>query len=141
MAGAIELDASRFPLVRITLPPNPTEADTIAVYQQYDVHLARGRHVLLVDLRKLNPLFGGAKARQATLREVEARSEIFERTLIAEVRLVRGSLVRGIVTAFEWMRRGPRGFPMEVMESEREALRWLDEKLAADRRSHPPPRA
>ena len=139
MADGIELDASLFPLVRITLPPNPTEADTVAVYQQYDVHLARGRHVLLVDLRRLDPVFGHARARQVTLREVEKRNATFERTLIAEARLVSGSLVRGIVTAFEWMRRAPRHFPLEVMEDEKEALRWLHAKLEAEGRSLRPP--
>ena len=132
MSGGIKLDGSKFPLVRITLPPNPTEGDTVEVYCAYDTLLARGRHVLLVDLRKLNPLFGHARARQVTLREVEARMHVFDKMLIAEARVVSGSVVRGIVTAFEWMRRRPRSFPLEVMEDEKAALRWLDEKLAAD---------
>ncbi len=132
MSGGIKLDGSKFPLVRITLPPNPTEEDTVEVYRAYDTLLARGRHVLLVDLRKLNPLFGHARARQVTLREVEARTHVFDKMLIAEARVVSGSVVRGIVTAFEWMRRRPRSFPLEVMEDEKAALRWLNEHLAAD---------
>jgi hypothetical protein len=138
MSGRIELDGSKFPLVRITLPANPTEEDTVAVYRDYDVLLARGRHVLLVDLRELNPLFGGARARQVTLREVESRQPLFDKLLIAEARIVSGSIVRGIVTAFEWMRKRPRAYPLEVLEDEKEGLRWLNEKLEAEGRSLPP---
>ena len=71
-------------------------------------------------------------ARQATLREVEARNHVFEKVLIAEARLIRGTVIRGIVTAFEWMRRSPRTFPLEILEDEAEALRFLNEHLTKD---------
>jgi hypothetical protein len=140
MPGEFALDASRFPLVRLTPPANPTEEEIVAIYREYDTHLARGRHVLLVDMRRLNPLFGHARARQVTLREVEARMPTVERVMIAEAILVSGRIVRGIVTAFEWMRKKPRTFPLEIMEDEDEAIAWLTQQLEADGRSLPPRR-
>jgi hypothetical protein len=128
----VSFDASAFPLVVFHVPARPELEQVREIYREYDEHLARGRHVILVDLRKLNPLHAGPLLRQAASREAGARKAVVSRTVIAEAVLVTGPVVRGFVTAFEWMRPSARTFPLLVTESEKEARTWLAARLRED---------
>ncbi len=118
-------DGSAFPLVRLLYPSNALPADMTRFYRHYDEIWPRGPHVLLVDLRRLNPLFGGDGARRALMKEVAARQPLVGKRLVAEARMVSGPVVRGIVTAFEWLRPTPRTAPLYICENEVEAIHWL----------------
>ncbi len=118
-------DGSAFPLVRLTYPSSPLPEDLPAYYRVYDEIWPRGPHVVLTDLRRLNPIFAGANARRALMKEVAARQELVGTLLVAEARIVSGSVVRGLITAFEWIRPQPRVAPLYVCENEVEAIHWL----------------
>ena len=118
-------DGSEFPLVRLTCPSRPNPADLAAYYRVYDEIWPRGPHVLLVDIRRLNPLFAGAAPRRALMKEVAQRQPLVGKLLVAEARMVSGTVVRGIVTAFEWLRPSPRTAPLYTCENEVEAFHWL----------------
>ncbi len=60
-------DGAEFPLVRFTYPSSPLPSDLPAYYRVYDEIWPRGPHVLVVDLRRVNPLYAGAAARRALI--------------------------------------------------------------------------
>jgi hypothetical protein len=129
-------DGSEFPLVRFTYPSSPLPAEIPRYYQAYDAIWPRGPHVLLVDIRRLNPLFAGAAARRALMKEVSARQPLIGKLLVAEARIVSSPVVRGLISAFEWTRPTPRTAPFHVCENEIEARDWLRpylEQIAADK--------
>ena len=118
-------DGSEFPLVRFVYPSSPLPADLPRYYKVYDDIWPRGPHVLLVDLRRINPLFAGAAARRALMKEVAARQPLIGKRLVAEARIVASPVIRGLISAFEWTRPTPRTAPFFVCENEVEARAWL----------------
>jgi len=101
--ASVDFDAGRFPLVVLTYPSRPTAETITRLYADWDELLARGPHGVIIDLRSADPLHFTAPVRRMAAEQVERRRAAFEKSLIVEARVVSGVVVRGIVTAFDWI--------------------------------------
>jgi hypothetical protein len=63
---------------------------------------------------------------------VEARRGAFEAQLIAEARVVPNTLLRHVVTAFDWVQGVTFKRPLRNVESYAQAETWLREQLAQE---------
>lgn len=99
----IEFDLTRWPLV-VVVHPKTFERDEIErSYTAWAKLCVRGPHAALVDLRRLNPLTASPTARRRVAAAVESHRAAFERSLVAEARVIRGELTRHVVAAFDWI--------------------------------------
>lgn len=123
--------AERFPLVVATAPTGRSATrDIPEFYAEWDTIIARGRHVVLIDLRKVDAGVLGAAHRKQVAEAAEQRRAGFERTLLAEARLCSGPVVRSMMTAFDWLLKQPFRHPIENFSSVDDAERWLTAELA-----------
>lgn len=121
----------RFPLV-VAKTPSGADAtrDIPAFYAEWDTVIARGPHVVLIDLRAVDASTLGAAHRKQIAEAAERRRRGFERTLIAEARLASGPVVRAMMTAFDWLLKQPFQHPIANFSSMAAAEQWLDAELA-----------
>jgi hypothetical protein len=138
--SAASFDSSRFPFVT-TLPPSETRANGVqGFYREWDVLLARGPHVLLVDLRRVNASLAGAGLRREVAEAIKARRNAIRTSLLAEARLVSGPLVRGLLTAVDWLVGDALSHPIRYFDVYDEAERWLELELGRAGLALPPRR-
>jgi hypothetical protein len=136
--SASSFDSSRFPFVT-AIPPSETQANGVqAFYREWDVLLARGRHVLLVDLRGVNATLAGAGLRREVAEAIKARQGAIRGSLLAEARVVRGPLVRGLLTAVDWLVGDALSHPIRYFDVYDEAERWLRHELGRAGLTVPP---
>lgn len=129
---SLHVDGSRFPLV-VATPPAPSQAGGIDLfYGEWDVFLARGRHAVLLDLRRVNPLQVSASLRKDIARHIAQRRAALARTLVAEARVVPGAAVRGLLTAIDWLVGDAFGHPIAYFGSVRDGEAWLRSRLQAE---------
>jgi hypothetical protein len=126
------LDDRHWPLLVLRYPAEPTLEQVPELYAGWDAFLRRGRHAVLVDLSLLNPAFAGPRLRKILADEVEARRGAFEAQLIAEARVVPNTLLRHVVTAFDWVQGVTFKRPLRNVESYAQAETWLREQLAQE---------
>ena len=120
-------DISRFPLVVATAPTGEGAATDIPeFYREWDEAMKRGAHVILVDLTLVNPLFISARERKLIAAEIDRRRASLERCLVAEARLCGNALVRGFLTALDWLVAERFRFPVAHFDERGEAERWLE---------------
>lgn len=121
----------RFPLV-VAKTPSGREAtrDIPAFYAEWDTIIARGPHVVLIDLRAVDPSALGAAHRKQMAEAAEKRRTGFEQNLIAEARLCSGPVVRAMMIAFEWLLKQPFQHPIANFSSTGAAEQWLESELA-----------
>ncbi len=132
----------RFPVVVARAPSGRDAArDIPTFYAEWDEAIARGPHAVLIDLRDVDPFAVGAARRRKVAEEAERRRDGLERTLVAEARLVSTSLVRAMMTAFDWLLPQPFRHPICNFSSMAEAEDWLQDQLAIrERARHVAPR-
>jgi hypothetical protein len=123
-------DSTRFPYVVATPPVRHTSASVRAYYLEWDELAARGRHVLLVDLRRIDPASAGATVRRQVAEEMRARRDAMRRSLAAEARVVPGALLRGILTAVDWLVGDAVQHPVRYCETTEEAEGFLRTQIA-----------
>lgn len=121
----------RFPLV-VAKAPSGRDAtrDIPAFYEEWDAIIARGPHVVLLDLRAVDANTLGAAHRKQIAQAAEKRRRGFERTLVAEARLCSGPVVRAMMTAFDWLLKQPFQHPIANFSSTGAAEQWLEAELA-----------
>lgn len=123
--NGVEVDTTDWPLVQVFIPVHATVQDLARLLEYYD-ELCRGVHkeiVWLIDFRELDPVFGGLTARRAAADRVERHQEALAVATKAEVRVVEGSVSRGILVAFDWLARNP--WPVANVGSMAEAHAWI----------------
>jgi hypothetical protein len=135
------LDPACWPLVVWTYPRFADVALMRAAYRSWDELLERGPHAVLVDTRLINPLRVPPTLRKLMAIEVEKRRAKFERSLLAEARVVTHPLTRGLVTAFDWMIGNSFSRPLRNVSSLGEAEVFLRAELARHGLSASPLRA
>jgi hypothetical protein len=122
-------DATRWPLLELRYPPTLSPDEIAALYGAWESFFVRGEHAVLVDMREFDPFAGGAAVRKRVAEEVEKRRDAFERLLIAEVRVITSPLVRGVVTAFDWIVGSTFSRPVQNVATIAEAEAFLAEAM------------
>jgi hypothetical protein len=134
----VVFDDSRWPLLLIAYGPDATISDLEALYERWArAMLEKGRHGVIIDFRRTNPFRVDAKVRKFVADEVHRRSTLFARFLAAEVRVVPHPLMRGVVTAFDWLMGSTFKRPLRNLRDLADAEQWLLTELAAQG-LHPP---
>lgn len=85
------------------------------------------KYALLVDLRKVDPLRAGARARQQASEVLRENDEFLEKFVVCEARMISGSMSRGIITVVDWL--APRAWPVRNFGSGEIAEHWLRAQL------------
>lgn len=123
-------DARRWPLLVIEAWTPKGPDDVSAQYVAWDEYLARGPHGAVVDLSELDALKVSAVERQRAADEVSKRAFGYERSLVVEARVVPSTLIRNMVTAFEWLTRAKNSRPLRMFATRDEAVAWVVSELA-----------
>lgn len=123
-------DSTRFPYVVATPPAAHSPESVLAYYLEWDELAARGKHVLLIDLRQMDPASADATVRRRVAEEMRARGEIIGRTIVAEARIVPGRLLRGVLTAVDWLVADKLVYPVRYFERMDEGEGWLRTQIA-----------
>ena len=125
-ACSVRFDDSRRPITVYTFEGEFTGPDLNAMFRQSEAILRRGRHALVMDMRRL----GGMSA---LLRHQVAEWNVANAVALGERRaglamVITDSRERGIITAIYW--HNPPPYPYLICESVAEALAWCNQKLA-----------
>ncbi len=102
MQHRIDIDTSLWPIVRVTPYGNLTDADYEAMFRSFDALWRRRERMLsLTDTRKS----GNAtpKQRQMIGEWLKANANTMEQNSLGSVVLVESTLVRGALTAIDWV--------------------------------------
>jgi hypothetical protein len=120
------LDTDRWPLLVLRYARDATEADVLALYDAWEKEMdRRGRHGVISDFTNANPFRVSPKVRKMIVDQVEKRRAHFERYLLAEARVVPHPLIRGMVTAFDWVIGATFKRPLRNVADLATAERWV----------------
>ncbi|MEO0322327.1 MAG: hypothetical protein AAF447_05195 [Myxococcota bacterium] len=124
------VDASEFPLVRITYPRVP-KADALDRYvDSCRSFYARGRCATVVDLRPLALFVNTAENRRRIAEAMDQLAREFPRRLVAEATVHPLAVVRAAVRAHNWL-RNEGDFETASFAAPEPAEAWARERLAA----------
>ncbi len=126
MGRGIEYDDSEWPIVKVRFLGDTTVDDVDEMYAKIDAAIARGPHIQWTDLREINPLTIDATLRVRAAEHEKRVIETSPEVVLADVRIVRGAVVRGMLTAFEWV-SGSAPWPVKNVGTPEEAYAWLRE--------------
>lgn len=128
--SAIEVDESRWPLVVIRWPSGSVTDDDVEEFLRLSkTHLLRGqRFASLHDGVRASGL--DSKQRRRMSEHVNDSRRLLERWHVAAAIVSPSALVRGIVTAVNWV--SPPPFPQRQFATRAEAEAWILGALAAD---------
>ena len=121
----ILFDESRFPLVIATFREVPTSEEFETFVARLDALLARGRHACILDATQAGPLPAVLRRRQAEWNA--QRTLIVIRRSAGVAIVVTNPLVRGTVTAINWLHPPP--YPLKLVATRAEAEAWCVERL------------
>lgn len=129
--AAIDVDESRWPLVVIRWPAGAiSDADIDAFLEASMAQLARGeRFGSLHDGVRASGLDGKQRKRMSD--HVNRNRGLLERWHVAAAIVASSAVVRGMITAINWV--SPPPFPQRQFATRAEAEAWLLGVLAADR--------
>lgn len=124
-ARGITLREGRWPIVEMHLHPHFTVADIDATYDRLEELAKRGEpHAHWTDLTRVDPLSIPAGLRKHFADRERRLYTLARGHLIADVRIVDNSVVRGLLRAFEWL-TGDAPWPVRTVATEEEARAWL----------------
>jgi hypothetical protein len=128
---AIEVDESRWPMLIIRWPSGSvTDADVEDFLTRSATHLTRGqRYASLHDGVRASGLDG--KQRQRMSEYTDEHREALSRWMVAAAIVSPSAVVRGVVTAINWL--SPPPFPQRQFAMRSEAEAWIQGMLSADR--------
>ncbi len=123
------VDDSHWPIVVTTLPESPQHDDLVALTEAHDRILDRGeRYATITDLSFLRKP-PGARERKISADWTNANSARIARLNVGSAVIVPNAILRGAMTAVNWIRRAPNG---EVhVATMRDALEHVRKELEA----------
>ena len=125
-ADGFTVDDDEWPLVRSEFPNEPTTEGYRRLFEHYATLAQRGGSIAwLVDMRGFNPVTGNAAVRKAAAQVFESHRETLSRVTLCEARVVDGAVVRGILTAFDWLTGNK--WPCANFATAEEARAWIAE--------------
>jgi hypothetical protein len=125
------VDDSRIPLVRVTFPDNVPLEELHSLFARYELLSRRHPRVAyLIDFTRYNPVLAPNDVRK-TLSDLFVRHrETLLPVTVCEARIVPSMVVRAALTAFDSITT--QKWPCASFATEREAVAWIDERLARD---------
>jgi hypothetical protein len=124
---ATTFDDSRFPIVVATAFGTPTAGEYEAFLAALDGYLGRGRHAVILDANRASPLPAVLRRRQAEW--IAARAPLLKRGCAAFTVVISNPLIRGTITAINWL--SPSTRPVKVVATLAEGEAWSLAQLAA----------
>ncbi len=123
--GSIRTDL--FPLVLTSLVGEPTRADVEVLFRGFErLYEGDRRFVVLSDLRGITAVPGAAE-RQWIAQWTERNKPNTRRLHLGSALLVKGALVRGALTAIQWLTRPTT--PEVPFTDPQDAARWCTARL------------
>jgi hypothetical protein len=132
----ILLDTDHLPLVLVRFPATTSPEQVHGLFERY-AQLSRrhARLAYLIDFRELNPIFAPADIRKAAADAFERHRDVLMPTTVAEARIVPNAIMRAGLSAFDAV--SSRKWPCANFGEAREALAWLEARLAEDAAKRP----
>lgn len=126
----IRFDASMWPLVLVTMPPELNLDDIGYLQDSYEaVFAAPKRHALIVDTSTLVNV-PGATLRKRMKDFEDGRRPVIRRKNIGSAIVLSSSIARGAYTALRWI--SPQPAPNKAFGDLREAARWCIQGIEDD---------
>jgi hypothetical protein len=128
-AGGLPTDVSRFPVVIVELP-------AMFTLEQIDTHIANllrlaqtcGPFAVIGNLRETSPFTTTPRHRSRFAQGTDLLAS--HKALVAEGVVVPSSVVRGLFTAYYWLRKN-KGHPTRCFATLDQAIEWCEEALQA----------
>jgi hypothetical protein len=121
----------RSPVAYMEFPAEWREEDLRSFYDQFGDAIRKGKiRGEVWDLSKVNPLFSTARQRKLVSECVKEIAPLLPGVMIAAGRVVPNSLVRGVVTAVDWL-TGQYEHPVQNFALQFEAEQFVVDKLLA----------
>jgi hypothetical protein len=121
----ISVREARWPIVEVCIYPELTARDIDSAYDRLEeIAKRREPHAHWTDLTKVDPLSIPASHRKHFADRERRLYSVARNYLVADVRIVEHSIVRGLLTAFEWL-AGEAPWPVRNVATEEEARAWL----------------
>lgn len=125
------IDTTLLPVVVVTYPDTVTADDYRQLFEHYAILCeAHPRLAWLIDFQAFDPLGAPAPLRRAAADCFAQYRDPLLRVSICEARVARGTLSRGVLTAFDWL-TGAK-WPTRNFETRAEADRWIADHVQAD---------
>ncbi|MEQ9075112.1 MAG: hypothetical protein RLP09_14735 [Sandaracinaceae bacterium] len=125
--GEFLIDASGFPLVSIVYPADSPVEGIDRYLERIGRVFERGRFVTVVDIRAVSLAVAHAANRKRVAEGIDRLTEAFPGVLVGEAVVVANGLMRGMVTAYNWLRRD-KSTPTEVFTGLDDARGWARER-------------
>ncbi|HEU4404153.1 MAG TPA: STAS/SEC14 domain-containing protein [Polyangiaceae bacterium] len=125
--GAITIDTSGWPLVRITFLGEASDEAFQRYLDEYAALIKRGLYVTIYDARASRNT--KAKNRRLQAEWLRKHDAIVRRNCLGVAFCVSSPLIRGAITAVFWLQPPP--MPYFITESIAEAEAWAREKMRA----------
>jgi len=125
------IETRAFPVVRITYPALLTDRDVDGYVEALGEVLRRGRIGTVVDIRALDPKAVGAAERQYLAAAIDRMTAEHPNRLVAEAIVMNSALLRGLYTAYCWVRRDA-SYPSRAFRDVAAAESWVRGQLRAD---------
>lgn len=121
----IVIRETRWPIVDLCIYPRFTVADIDSAYDRLKEIATRGEpHAHCTDLTQIDPLFTSALHRKHFAERERDLYPVARGHVVADVRIVDNQLVRGVLTAFQWL-AGEAPWPVRNVATPEEAKAWL----------------
>jgi hypothetical protein len=127
MTTGLDVDESDWPIVLVRTPVEPSIENTQRLLDATDRLFAKKTpFALVIDARRSR--FPGAVVRRMLAEYQRDHEDEFRRYVVADANVVSSPMLRGVVTAVNWL--APPTHPVRTFESVGEALVWAREQLA-----------
>lgn len=127
LSTPFEIDLAAFPVVWVTFPEGATLAQVDRHFQNLEaVYRELGAFVLVADINRVHVTENTAqqRARMAEGSDHLAALGAYR----GEIVVAESAVIRGLVTAYSWMRRN-RDYPFACVASRGEAVAWSSQLL------------
>lgn len=126
-----EVDESELPILKVRYPRIGGIEELEEVFATYRrVARENERVAYLLDMRQWSPLGQGAELRKRAAALYAENVDALARSAVCEARVVSNPIVRGVLTAFDWI-KGDACWPCRTFTDMDAARRWVEEQLAA----------
>lgn len=129
--GDIARSTTRLPILDVRFCGMPT-ADNYRHHLEEVTRILQGRSspiAILLDMREFNPLTVTAQMRKDAAALWHEHRQLMVRSIAAEARVISNPLVRGVMTAFDWLTSTPDRWPCKQFAVVETAETWLREQL------------
>ncbi len=128
--GEFRVDTKDLPLVYVHYPEEVgSDAAIERLWERYlELAESHSRLVFLIDMRDVHLRAAAASRRKRMGELYQQHVGRLARSCVGEARVVSSTLLRGVLTAFDWI-KGESRWPCATFESEVEARMWLRARL------------